>query len=346
MRALEVAGDGGHVYVRRGELAPREVEQRVEEPADHGHLGTHGRRLLELGQLPGDELARRRREVGVGHAPGVAGDVLVGALPGLLDLVAQDAQLLVQQQLALRALDALLHLEADFLLDAEHGVLLGEALEQGEQALLRTHDLQQRLLLTALRLQMCGDDVGELVRIGGLLDHELGLVGELGVQLHVAHELVGDAAREAARASRSAIGTLDDGVFHHEVGLGGDQALGPHSRLTLDQGLDAAVRKLEQLQHPGPDTERSDVLEGRVLHARFPLGAEDQLRLPGEGGLDGRDRPLAPHEDRRDHLREQDELASRQEGQGRSGRALPLLSHHGLFRRIRRHAPAATCPPR
>ncbi len=161
MRALEVAGDSGHVHVRRGKLAPREVEQRVEEPADHGHLGTHGRRLLELGQLPGDELAGRRREVGVGHAPGVAGDVLVGALPGLLDLVTQDAQLLVQQQLALGALDALLHLEADLLLDAEHGVLFGEALEKGEKALLRTHDLEQRLLLLAGDLQMRGDDVGE-----------------------------------------------------------------------------------------------------------------------------------------------------------------------------------------
>ena len=67
----------------------------------------------------------------------VPGDVLVGGLAGLLDLVAQHAQLLVQQQLALRALDALLHLEADLLLDAEHGVLLGQALEQGEEALLR-----------------------------------------------------------------------------------------------------------------------------------------------------------------------------------------------------------------
>ena len=66
----------------------------------------------------------------------VPGDVLVGALAGLLDLVAEHAQLLVQQQLALRALDALLHLEADLLLDAEHGVLLGQALEQGEEALL------------------------------------------------------------------------------------------------------------------------------------------------------------------------------------------------------------------
>ncbi len=129
---------------------------------------------------------------------GVAGEVLVGLRAGLLDLVAQHAHLLVQQQLALRALDALLDLEGDLLLHAEHRVLLREALQESGEALLGALDLQQRLLLPRLDLQVRGDDVGELVRTVRLLHHELRLIGELRVQLHVAHELVGHAAGEAA----------------------------------------------------------------------------------------------------------------------------------------------------
>ena len=346
VRALEVPRHPGDVHVRRRQPAPGQIEHGVEEPADDGDLRTHGRRLPELGELAGDELARRRREIGLGGALHVPGDVVVGGLAALLDLVAQHAQLLVQQELALRALDALLHLEADLLLDAEHGVLLGEALEQGEEALLRADDLQQRLLLRGLRLQVCGDDVGELVRVVGLLHHELRLVGELRVHLDVAHELVGDAAREAARARRPRVRALHRRVLHDEVRLAGDHAQGAHALVALDQRLDAAVRQLEELEHPGAHPDGTQVLERGVLDGRLALGAQDERALPAEGRLDGGDGLLPPDEDGRDHLGEQDEVASRQEGQGRRGRALPLLSRHALFRRIRRHAPAATCPPR
>ena len=269
-----------------------------------------------------------------------------GLVACLLDLVAEHAQLLVQQQLTLRALDPLLDLEADLLLDAEHGVLLGEALEQGEEALLRAHDLQQRLLLVRPRLQVGGDDVGELVGAGGLLHHELRLVGKLRVKLHVAHELVGDSARKAAGARRPRTRALDRRVLHEEVRLVRHHALGADALVALDESLDAPVRQLEELQHAGAYADRPQIVEGGVLHAGLTLRAEDELGLLRVGGLDGRDGLLAADEDRRDHLGEQDEVASRQEGQGGRWAALPLLSRHALFRRIRRHAPAATCPLR
>ena len=98
VRALEVLRDAGDVHLRRREPAPRELEDGVEEAADEADLGAHRRRLPELGELAGDELARRRREVRLRGAPHVAGDVLVARLAGLLDLVAQHAQFLVQQQ--------------------------------------------------------------------------------------------------------------------------------------------------------------------------------------------------------------------------------------------------------
>ena len=71
------------------------------------------------------------------HAPAVVAGLVIGGLAALLDLVADDAQFLVQHQLALGALQALLHLEAYLLLDLEHGRLLGQGLKQRHEALMR-----------------------------------------------------------------------------------------------------------------------------------------------------------------------------------------------------------------
>ena len=271
VRALQVTGHAGNVHVRRREPAPGQLEDGVEKTADDRDLRAHGRRLPQLGDLTRDKLARRRRELRLGGALHVQRDVFVGGFTGLLDLVAQHAQLLVQQQLALRALDALLHLEPDLLLDAEHRVLLGEALEQGEKALRRADDLQQRLLLSGLRLQVSGDDVGQLVRVVGLLHDELRLVGELRVQLDVADELVRDPAREAARARRPRVLALDGGVLDEEVRLAGEHALGADALVALHEGLDAAVRQLEELEYPGTDPDGAQVRERRILDGRLTL---------------------------------------------------------------------------
>ena len=344
--AIQVARHPRHVDLGGSELAPRKVEHRVEEPTDDRDLGAHGGGLAQLAELTRDELARGRRELLGSQTLRVAGEVLVGLRAGLLDLVAQHAHLLVQQHLALRALDALLHLEGDLLLHAEHRVLLGEALEQGGEALLRALDLQQRLLLPGLDLQVRGDDVGQLVRTVRLLHHELRLVGELRVQLHVAHELVGHAAREAARTRRARVRGLERRVLDQEVGLGLERALGADALVTLDQRLDAPVGQLEQLQHASAHADRAKVLEIRVLRRALALRAEDQRGLRVPSRLDGGDGLLAADEDRRDHLGEEDEFASRQEGQGRAAAALPLLRSRGLLRLILRHAPAPICPPR
>ena len=346
VRPGQVAGHLGHIHLHRGQPAPGQVEHRVEEAADDGDLGAQGRRLLELGQLAGDQPPRRRRGLLLGGALRVTGQIVVRHVAALFDLVAQYAQLLVQEHLALGALHALLDLEADLPLDVQDRVLFGEALEQREEALLRAHRLQQRLLLPRLDLQVGGDDIGQLARVVRLLHHELRLVGELRVQAHIADELVADAAGEAACPRRPRVRALDGDVLDHQVGITGHDPLGAHALIALDQGLHAPVRQAEELQHPGPHADRAQILEGGILHGGFALGTEDERALSGERGLYRRDRALATDEDGGDHPGEQDEVARRQKGQGRRVVALPLRRRVGLLRQTRRHAPAATCRPR
>ena len=133
---------------------------------------------------------------GLGEPASVLRQVLVRRLAGLLDLVADDLHLLVQEELALRALDALLHPVHDVLLDAEDGRLFGQGLDERDEALLRGFHAQERLLLLAGDLQVRGDDIGDGLGVLGLTHDVLHLVGDLRIELHVRGELVGHAPRQ------------------------------------------------------------------------------------------------------------------------------------------------------
>ena len=279
-----------------------------------------------------------RREAPLGQPAGVLGEVLVGALAGLFDLIADHAQLLVQEELALRALDALLHLAHDLVLHGEHGVLLGQGLDQGEEALLRGFHLQERLLLGGVDLQVRSHHVGDLLGIGGLTDHMLHLVGELRIELHVLSELGRHAARQGTAAHESAVGRRQRRGDREEVRLGAGKTLDAHALLALDERLDAAVRQLEQLQHADPRADGHDVGGVRFLDRGLALRAQDERSPLVEGRLDGLDRLLAAHEEGRDHLRKDDQIASGQQRQSRGRRV--------AVRQTLRHAAAPPSPPR
>ncbi len=121
---FEVRGDRGDVELCRRQAAPGQIEDRVEEAAHDGHLGGHRRRVPELADLLLDEGASRRRQVALGELLRIVAERLVAALAVLGDLVADDAQLLVEVELTLRALDAAVHLCGDLLFNCQHGVLL------------------------------------------------------------------------------------------------------------------------------------------------------------------------------------------------------------------------------
>ena len=98
----------------------------------------------------------------------------------------------------------------------------------------------------------------------------------------------------------------------------------------LDERLDAAVGQLEELQDVDHGADAQQVVGLRVVLQRLALAGQDdrRLRLVRQG--DGADRALAPHEQGRHHLGEDDQLSrghERQDGRRRrrlSSSAPPL----------------------
>jgi len=335
VRLVQMAGHGDHVDGGLGRASPRKVEDRVQQSADDRHLGAHGRRLPQLLDLARDDAGGRGGQT----TPGEHARVPVRFIPSLsLDLVAQHLQLLLKKDLPLPCLDALLHLGGDLLFEAEHRVLLGEQFEKDGKALLGRLRLEQRLLLGRRDHEVGGDDVGDLLGVGRLGDHELDLVGNVGAHLRVVDELRRHPPGEGPAAGGVPVRGLDRRVAHDEVWRGRLEVLDTHALDALDDGLDAPVRQLEQLQHRGARAHGRDVVGVGVVFSRLPLGREDQRRLVAEGALDRADRLVAPHEEGRDHPREDDQFPRRQE---RERRRIGRCSATGSVRPIRRHAQAS-----
>ena len=112
-------------------------------------------------------------------------------------------------------------------------------------------------------LQVRGDDVGQLVRVRRpAAPRTAASSASCGLQLHVARELVGDAARQAAAARRPAVGARDGRVRRpRSAARCVVEALDAHALLALDERLDAAVRQLEELQHADARAHGRDVVE-------------------------------------------------------------------------------------
>ena len=158
------------------------------------------------------------REICLLEPARVLRSLLVRRLASLLDLVTDDLHLLVQEQLALCVLDALLDLVHDVLLHAQNGRLFEQRLEEGDEALLCRHHLQERLLLLAGDLQMRGHEIGHGLRVLSLADDVLHLVGHLWIELHIGRELVRHPTRQRPAAGQLPVPRLQRRVVHDEVG--------------------------------------------------------------------------------------------------------------------------------
>ena len=91
----------------------------------------------------------------------------------------------------------------------------------------------------------------------------------------------------------------------------------------LDQHLDRAVRQLEELEH-GPDrADRKDVRGRGIVLRGVLLGNEEDLLVVLHHVLEGADGLLPAHEERHDHVRENDNVPQRQDGVDRG--SLKLL---------------------
>ena len=174
--------------------------------------------------------------------------------------------------------------------------------------------------------------VGELGVVVDLLNDANDFRRNLLVELYVALELVDDRARKRFGFDLFARIVSED----HGVGLEIFGAVGVlvdlGARGALDQHFDRAVGQLEQLQ----DTRERPGLENRVRR-RIVIGGvllrrEQDERVGSHHLFQRLDRLFAPNEERNDHVREDDDVAQRQDrigpGLARNKRRLWLGTGH------------------
>ena len=82
----------------------------------------------------------------------------------------------------------------------------------------------------------------------------------------------------------------------------------------LDQHLDGAVGQLQQLQHRGQRADIEEVFGRRLVLAGVLLGDKQDLLVGAHHLFERADRLLAADEKRHDHVRENDDVAQRQDG--------------------------------
>src|SRR6266498_527129 len=293
-----------------GLLAPWDRQQPVEIVAHDGGFRRHRRHLPQLLELVLGLFARFLGELDLLDLVLELAELVASLL--VAELILDRLHLLVEIVLTLRLLHLALDARADALLDLEPGDL---ALHQAEYPLQPLGDrrrLQNRLLFEDLHGQVGGDRVGDPAIVVDLLDHADDLRRHLLAELHVALELGDDRADE-----RFGLDALADRVLEHDrVGLVVVRAIGVLEDLrafgAFNEHLDRPVGQLEQLQHARERAYREDGVGRRILVRGVLLGRQQDEGVVAHRLLERADRPLAPDEERHDHVREHHDIAQRQ----------------------------------
>ena len=252
--------------------------------------------------------------------------------------------MLIQVVFALRLLHLGLHAGLDLFLDLEDRNLpLHQAIDP-LQPVADIGDLQERLFFRQLHAQMPGDRVGQLRRIVDLRDGGYSLLRDVLVQLDVFLELIRDSPRQ--RVDRRLIGDVfgqNDGVRLEillAIGKGGDLSPG----LALHQHFHCAVGQFQQLQHIGDCADAIDAVRPRFILRRILLRSQKDRFVLFHHRFERQHGFFPAHEKRDDHMRENHDVAERQDRQRRAivGPVRKGHIHHMSALLLRRTAPPLT----
>ena len=161
---------------------------------------------------------------------------------------------------------------------------------------------------------MRGDRVGELGRVVDLVDRDQHLGRDLLVELDVLLELRDHGARQRLGLLLLAAAVAEILGIGLEERLVLGKALDARALPAFDQHLDRAVGQLQQLQHRADRADRVDVGGGRIVLRGILLGDEQDLLVVLHHVFERAHRLLAADEQRHDHVREDDDVAERQDG--------------------------------
>ncbi len=167
MAAVQVPGHGGQLIIRLlGKLAPGQDKNIIQIITDDGDLRRERRGRLELADLLAHRLRRRRIQFFLIEQFQILLDGFILGLGGVLQFLADDLQLLVQEYLSLSRLDLVLHLLVQVALHVKDGILLDQNPQHFIQPLLTVAGLQQLLLLLEGDHHVGGHGIAQLVGIG------------------------------------------------------------------------------------------------------------------------------------------------------------------------------------
>ena len=239
---------------------------------------------------------------------------LVAAVLAFAELLLNRLQLLVEVVLALGLLHLALDAVADALLDLKDADLAFHVAEHLFQPFGHGLGFEQLLLLGDLQRQVRGDRVGELARIVDLVDRHQHLRRNLLVELDVLLELRdhGAGQRLDFLMRRPGVSSMTFGIGLKESLVLG-KALDARALAAFDQHLDRAVRQLEELQHRADRADRVDIRGRRIVLRGVLLGDEQDLLIVLHHVFERPHRFLAADKERHDHVRENDDVAERQD---------------------------------
>ncbi len=309
-------------------LVPRHRNQPVEIVARHGRFGRHRRHRLQALELLDRFLLDVLRHL-----------ALFDLFLQLVDLVAlfilatefllDRLHLLVEVVLLLRLLHLLLDARLDAAIDLQLVHLDFEDAGDTVQPLDRRDDLEQVLLLVDADEQVRGNRVGELARIvhanGG--DHRV--VVQVVRQLHVLLEQRHDPAHRLLRVG-ARLALLRQHFDHDAV-----EALVffPLDRAravdAFDEHLDVAVGQLQALDDVGHATHGKDVFGPGIVDRRIMLRREEDALVLEQRMFECARGRRSPDHERHHHVRENDDVAQRDDREGLVNFQWGLHKRHG-----------------
>ena len=310
--AFEHPGGVFDIQVILGHFLPGQVEDPIDVGADDAHFGRHGRHLVQAFDFLHGRAAGQFGQLGcidfLLQVDQVAREDVAFAQFGL-DLL----HLFAQIELALALIHLVLHPAVDLVFQFQHIQFLGQQFVDALQALARVLHQQQLLAFGQVDRDRRGDHIRQPARLGDVHGKEMRLFGDGPVQRDTALEQVQGVAHQCLGGLVGSGRLRDDACPHLEHRRQAGKLDHFHPQPSLHQRRRRTIRHREQPSDRQFHPDGQEILRPGVFHFRVPLGQADDGLVAFVGFLDGQQRTLAHHKDRRDHVRENDDVAQRQD---------------------------------
>ncbi|MNG95368.1 hypothetical protein D3C79_544030 [compost metagenome] len=241
------------------------------------------------------------------------------AFVAIAELFLNGLHLLIQVVLALAALHLLLDPTANALFDLQQvdfGIQQRQyVLDTGRQV----DDFENFLFLLDLQGHVCGHGIDQAPWLFDAVQRRQHFGRDFLAQLHVLLELRQQRAHEHFRLALGGVDFVDQGNFGTDVPFYFAETLHGAALLALDQHLDGAIGQFQQLQYGGNGTDAVQGVFARVIVGRVFLGQQENLLFARHRRLEGFDGLFAPHEQRDDHVRVNNDIAQWQKRQVEGG---------------------------